>query len=94
MGNEARLRQILISLLSNAVKFIKHGGVILHLDVKTNTYHHLLIDVEDSGPEHQQRLFQPFVQFDRSTAYRYRIRQRAGQTDRSFRLSAISGARY
>ncbi|MGD8913620.1 MAG: PAS domain-containing protein, partial [Candidatus Thiodiazotropha sp.] len=65
-GDEARLRQIIVNLVSNAVKFTHQGGVIIRLGVKQDTHHHLLIEVEDSGPgiseEDQQRLFQPFVQ--------------------------------
>ena len=65
-GDEARLRQILINLISNAVKFTLQGGVTIRLGTKQNKISHLLIEVEDSGPgisaENQQRLFQPFVQ--------------------------------
>jgi PAS domain S-box-containing protein len=65
-GDEARLRQILVNLLSNAVKFTMQGRVTLRLRIKENTRHHLVIEVEDSGPgistEDQQRLFKPFVQ--------------------------------
>lgn len=64
-GDEARLRQILVNLVSNAVKFTIQGGVAIRLAVKHNARHHLLIEVEDSGPgiapQDQRRLFDPFV---------------------------------
>ena len=65
-SDEARIRQILINLINNAVKFTEQGGVTLRLGVKENARHHLLIEVEDSGPgiapEDRARLFEPFVQ--------------------------------
>jgi PAS domain S-box-containing protein len=65
-SDEARIRQILINLINNAVKFTEQGGVTVRLGVKNNARHQLLIEVEDSGPgiapEDQTRLFEPFVQ--------------------------------
>ncbi len=64
-GDEARLRQILVNLIGNAVKFTESGGVTIRLGVKNDT-RRLLIEVKDTGPgicpEDQERLFQPFVQ--------------------------------
>ncbi len=66
VGDEARLRQVLINLLGNAVKFTAEGGVTVRLGTKHNNLAHLLIEVEDSGPgiapEDQARVFEPFVQ--------------------------------
>lgn len=65
-GDEARLRQVLINLIGNAVKFTKEGEVVLRLGVKDNAVSHLLIEVEDTGtgisPEDQKLIFDPFVQ--------------------------------
>jgi signal transduction histidine kinase/FixJ family two-component response regulator len=73
-GDEARLRQILLNLVSNAVKFTQQGGVTIRLGVKKNELLHLLIEVEDSGPgitaEDQKRLFEPFVQLAEGAAQR------------------------
>ena len=65
-SDEARIRQILINLINNAVKFTEQGGITLRLKGQTNARYHLLIEVEDSGagiaPKDQTRLFEPFVQ--------------------------------
>ncbi len=64
-GDEARLHQILVNLVGNAVKFTRHGSVIIRLGLRYDGQH-LLMEVEDTGigikPEDQKRLFQPFVQ--------------------------------
>jgi PAS domain S-box-containing protein len=65
-GDEARLRQVLVNLVGNAVKFTERGGVAIRLGVKQNARRHLVMEVEDTGPgvklEEQKHLFQPFVQ--------------------------------
>jgi len=56
-----RLRQILINLLSNAVRFTDEGGVLLRLDFRQQVAR---IDVVDSGigiaEQDQERIFLPF----------------------------------
>ncbi len=65
-GDEARLRQIVINLVGNAVKFTAQGGVSIRFRTCQNERLHLQIEVEDSGPgiskEDINRLFKPFVQ--------------------------------
>ncbi len=65
-GDEARLHQILVNLVGNAVKFTGQGGVTIRLGLRRDDRLHLLMEVEDTGigikPEDQERLFQPFVQ--------------------------------
>lgn len=65
-GDASRLRQILVNLVSNAVKFTDRGGVTIRLSVEDNARQHLCIEVEDSGPgisaADRERLFRPFVQ--------------------------------
>jgi PAS domain S-box-containing protein len=70
VGDEARLRQVLINLVGNALKFTEQGGVTVRLGTKNNAIAHLLLEVEDSGPgiapEDQQRIFEPFEQLGSS----------------------------
>jgi signal transduction histidine kinase/CheY-like chemotaxis protein len=66
VGDEARLRQILINLMGNAIKYTQQGEVTLRMDTKSNENTYLLIEVADTGigisPEEQQYVFDPFVQ--------------------------------
>ena len=66
-SDETRLRQILINLLNNAIKFTDIGKVILRLRMaNVDNQEMLCFDVEDSGmgiaPEKLASIFQPFSQ--------------------------------
>jgi PAS domain S-box-containing protein len=66
VGDEPRLRQVLINLIGNAIKYTERGNVDVRLWTQQNGLSHLLIEVEDSGPgiapHDQPRIFEPFVQ--------------------------------
>jgi len=67
-SDERKLRQIIINLINNAIKFTYTGQVILRVSVKPqkNAYYTLHIEVEDSGvgiaAEELPHVFTPFVQ--------------------------------
>lgn len=76
-GDPGRLRQILLNLGSNAIKFTNHGEVRLEADLQAADEQQItvLFKVIDTGigiaPEIQERLFTPFTQADRATTRRY-----------------------
>lgn len=72
LGDPARVRQIVLNLLSNAMKFTPQGEVRLSAFC---TEHELIIDVKDTGvgipAAVQHRLFEAFQQADGSTTRKY-----------------------
>lgn len=69
-----RLRQILLNLVGNAVKFTDHGTVRVRV-AETNGGQGVLIRVEDTGvgiaPAARERIFEPFVQVDSSNTRKF-----------------------
>ena len=76
-GDSTRLRQVLVNLLGNALKFTERGEVVLsvHPLATLDEQVELQFDVRDTGigiaSEGMERLFKSFSQVDSSTARRY-----------------------
>ena len=72
LGDPTRLRQILINLLSNALKFTLQGSVTVRLRRIADRLHFAVIDTGIGiASESQVLLFQDFSQADRSTTRRF-----------------------
>ena len=77
MGDPARLKQILINLIGNGIKFTDKGSVSLTVDLTRSDGESNVIrfNVRDTGigivPEAQVKLFQKFAQADTSTTRRF-----------------------
>ncbi len=76
-GDASRLRQILLNLIGNAIKFTHAGEVVVHAHLHSETateatFHFTVIDTGlGISPEDQGKLFSPFTQVDASTTRRY-----------------------
>lgn len=76
-GDITRLRQILINLISNAIKFTDKGEIVINVGLKKKEDSRALIhfSVKDTGigiaHDHQVKLFQAFSQADSSTTRKY-----------------------
>jgi two-component system, sensor histidine kinase RpfC len=76
-GDPHHLRQVLINLAGNAVKFTEKGSVTVHLSVQaeTDSLVRLKFSIRDTGigisPEAQARIFDSFTQADDSTTRRF-----------------------
>ncbi len=76
-GDASRILQILINLISNAIKFTDRGDVVVRVKLarKEADKVRLRFEVRDTGigipPEALAQLFKPFTQLDNSAARRY-----------------------
>lgn len=76
-GDSFRLRQILLNLLGNAVKFTTQGEIILGVSLVEKNHHTAVLrfEVRDTGigivRDYREELFQPFTQADFSTTRKY-----------------------
>ena len=77
VGDPGRLRQILVNLVGNAIKFTEQGTVTVHVETASSMPDDIFlhVSVSDTGvgiPEaKQQVIFDPFTQADGSTTRKY-----------------------
>jgi signal transduction histidine kinase/CheY-like chemotaxis protein len=77
LGDPTRLRQIVLNLVGNAVKFTAHGEVVLRVEKQEETESHVTLhfSVTDTGVgiplEKQRSIFEGFTQADSSTTRKF-----------------------
>src|SRR5450432_2832242 len=82
MGDPVRIRQIIVNLLGNAIKFTKHGEIYVSIRMQgecflkdDKKYLNFIIDVKDTGigipRDKLQKIFESFTQADNSTTRKY-----------------------
>ena len=77
VGDPNRLRQVLLNLVGNAIKFTEAGEVVVRIGCTSPTSESVLLrcDVADTGigiaAEKQSLIFEAFVQSDTSTTRQY-----------------------
>ncbi len=73
-GDLTRLKQVVLNLLTNAIKFSSRGSTV-RIDMRRDSAHNLVISVKDTGigisPENARRVFEPFVQVDNGSNRRF-----------------------
>ena len=77
VGDPNRLRQVVLNLVDNAIKFTERGEVIMHVSLRAQVPAEVRLQftVTDTGigvpPEKQQRIFKPYDQGGTTVARRY-----------------------
>ena len=76
-GDPGRLRQVVVNLIGNAIKFTEQGEVVMHVQVEQQTQHEVVLHctVTDTGigiaSDKQTLIFNPFTQADTSMTRRF-----------------------
>jgi two-component system, sensor histidine kinase and response regulator len=77
IGDPGRLRQVIVNLVGNAIKFTEKGEVVVHVATKSREADHVVLEfsITDTGigipREKQARMFEAFEQADKSTTREY-----------------------
>ncbi|MCL5994797.1 MAG: ATP-binding protein [Chloroflexi bacterium] len=69
-ADKTRIRQVLLNLVNNAMRFTDEGGIIVSACLSSGSPARIVISVKDTGvgiaPEDLQRIFEPFTKIDQS----------------------------
>ena len=76
-GDPGRLRQILVNLVGNAIKFTEQGQILVDVQIESTTADGVVVhfSVRDTGvgipAEHQEKIFEAFSQADQSMTRKF-----------------------